>query len=485
MRKTKRILAVLVALVMTFALLPTVAFAAELEKPNYTLSTSGGVKITPTAADGYAFYYTASTTSIAAPTYGDNINTISGATVMSGETSIPGASGDEVFYVRIYKVETSGSTITGFEEATLFTTLTAGSIYTGTIDVRDNGVSVGTFSYVYSPNLWTQEYLLAGIKSGLSAPYAALLNPTDSAGFVETGWYANYSTTGDVTVDTEAAKNQASWRSVEDIVETLFGQAYQNESTDGGRTVTIEYMVSARNAYEVLPDGTFQKAQPAPQYPYNVAYTIYESTAATVEAIPAYTVTQNPGTYSGSGNAVATIDGPYNDFIRLTLGGNTVAASNYTTAEGSTVITLNESYVKTLAAGTHAFRAEFTNGYADFTVTIEAGSEPKTKTKTKPDLPPPIVGILTDVQKSGDTFSFKVYIANASGNMPGATVIVRLNEKYSTTVTIGEDGVGFGTIQAPGYAWDTIHISTRPNMPGAVSVGTTYQIYSDGRIVRR
>ncbi len=284
MRKTKRILAVLVALVMTFALLPTVAFAAELEKPNYTLSTSGGVKITPTAADGYAFYYTASTTSIAAPTYGDNINTISGATVMSGETSIPGASGDEVFYVRIYKVETSGSTITGFEEATLFTTLTAGSIYTGTIDVRDNGVSVGTFSYVYSPNLWTQEYLLAGIKSGLSAPYAALLNPTDSAGFVETGWYANYSTTGDVTVDTEAAKNQASWRSVEDIVETLFGQAYQNESTDGGRTVTIEYMVSARNAYEVLPDGTFQKAQPAPQYPYNVAYTIYESTAATVGA---------------------------------------------------------------------------------------------------------------------------------------------------------------------------------------------------------
>ncbi len=484
MRKTKRILAVFVALAMALALMPTVAFAAELEKPNYTAAyAAGGIKITPTAASGYAFYYTAGSASVAAPSAGDAIGTITGATVMSGETIIP-ASGDALFYVQIYKVETSGSTITGFEEVAFFTTLTAGSIYTGTIDVRDNGASAGTFSYVYSPNLWTQSYLLTSIKNQLSAPYAALLNPTGSDGFVATGWYANYSTTGNVTVNPTAVTNQASWRSVEDITENILSANFQNATTGSGRTATFEYLVSARNAYEVLPDGTFQKAEPAPQYPVNVAYTIYESTAdATVEASSGYPVTQNPGTYSGSGNAVAKIDGPYNEFVQLLLGGNTVAASNYTVTDGSTIITLNESYVKTLAAGTHTFRAVFLNGYANFTVTIEGESE--SKTKTKPDLPPPIVGILSDVQKSGDTFSFKVYIANASGNMPGATVTVRLNEKYSTTVTIGEDGVGFGTIEAPGYAWDTIHISTRPNMPGAASVGTAYQIYSDGRIVRR
>ncbi len=69
--------------------------------------------------------------------------------------------------------------------------------------------------------------------------------------------------------------------------------------------------------------------------------------------------------------------------------------------------------------------------------------------------------------------------------MAGATVTVQLNEKYKTTVTIGEDGIGEGTIEAPGYAAaDTAHFSTRPNVPGGVSVGTAYRIYSDGRVVR-
>ncbi len=111
--------------------------------------------------------------------------------------------------------------------------------------------------------------------------------------------------------------------------------------------------------------------------------------------------------------------------------------------------------------------------------------EKKEERKTRPDTPPPIVAVLYDVTKTGDTFSFKTIIANARGSMPGATVTVKLNESYSTTVTIGEDGVGFGTIDAPGYAWDTAHISARPNMPGAVAVGVTYDIFGDGRVVRR
>ncbi len=104
--------------------------------------------------------------------------------------------------------------------------------------------------------------------------------------------------------------------------------------------------------------------------------------------------------------------------------------------------------------------------------------------KPKPDLPPPIVAVLYDVTKTGDAFSFKTIIANGKGNMAGATVTVQLNEKYKTTVTIGEDGIGEGTIEAPGYAWDTANFSTRPNVPGGVSVGTAYRIYGDGRVVR-
>ncbi len=130
----------------------------------------------------------------------------------------------------------------------------------------------------------------------------------------------------------------------------------------------------------------------------------------------------------------------------------------------------------------HGTLGNFTGGTAMFyfprsggTVAVQA---------PKPDAPAPIVAILTDVQKSGDTFTFKTYIANAKGNMAGATVTVQLNEKYKTTVTIGEDGVGFGTIEAPGYAWDTAHISTRPNVPGGAGVGTAYRIYSTGEVVR-
>ncbi len=115
----------------------------------------------------------------------------------------------------------------------------------------------------------------------------------------------------------------------------------------------------------------------------------------------------------------------------------------------------------------------------------EPEAAPAPAPKPKPDLPPPIVAILYDVTKTGNTFSFKTIIANGKGNMAGATVTVQLNEKYRTTVTIGEDGIGEGTIEAPGYAYDTANFSTRPNVPGGVSVGTAYLIYSTGEVVRK
>ena len=101
------------------------------------------------------------------------------------------------------------------------------------------------------------------------------------------------------------------------------------------------------------------------------------------------------------------------------------------------------------------------------------------------DSPAPIVAVLYDVAKSGDAFAFKTIIANGSGRMAGTVVTVRLNDTYSTTVTIGEDGVGYGTIEAPGYAWKTANISTRPHVPGGASVSTTYEIYSTGKVVRK
>ncbi len=110
----------------------------------------------------------------------------------------------------------------------------------------------------------------------------------------------------------------------------------------------------------------------------------------------------------------------------------------------------------------------------------ESGSRDKKKEVTIP-----AVAVIYDVQKSGDTFTFKTVIANAGGNMAGAAVDVKLNETYSTSVTIDQDGIGRGAIDAPGFTGDTANFSARPNLAGAGSVSTPYVIYTTGEVVRR
>ncbi len=102
------------------------------------------------------------------------------------------------------------------------------------------------------------------------------------------------------------------------------------------------------------------------------------------------------------------------------------------------------------------------------------------------DTTPPIVPVLYDITKTGDTFSFKVIIANGRGNMAGAAAEVKLNEKYTTSVTIGEDGIGYGTIEAPGFTGGVANFSARVFGKGAgYSVTTPMVVYSDGRVVRK
>jgi hypothetical protein len=103
-----------------------------------------------------------------------------------------------------------------------------------------------------------------------------------------------------------------------------------------------------------------------------------------------HTVTRHFGTFSGSGNLAGRIDGPlpalpsFKDFDELILmpGGNVVAPSNYAVTQGSTIITLDESYLKTLANGTYTFYAKFSGtsaGYALLNLTVARGGiSPKT-----------------------------------------------------------------------------------------------------------
>jgi hypothetical protein len=74
------------------------------------------------------------------------------------------------------------------------------------------------------------------------------------------------------------------------------------------------------------------------------------------------TLTTAPKDWDGSGAAVATIDAPLEDFIRLALDGVEVDKAHYTLTSGSTIITFSEVYLKTLGAGDYTFTAEFTGG---------------------------------------------------------------------------------------------------------------------------
>ncbi len=96
----------------------------------------------------------------------------------------------------------------------------------------------------------------------------------------------------------------------------------------------------------------------------------------------------------------------------------------------------------------------------------------------------PIVPVIYDAYKTGDSFNFKVVIANADGPMIGAKTTIKVNDKYSTTVTIGQDGVGHGTLEAPNFSGTFVSFSGQVN---GVSSGVANQhmlLTTTGKVIR-
>ena len=95
---------------------------------------------------------------------------------------------------------------------------------------------------------------------------------------------------------------------------------------------------------------------------------------ATYEALFAYNVLEHFGTFEGKGTNTGKADTDFSKFVRLLKSGVEINKSNYVATQGSTIITLNESYMRTLANGTHTFRVEFTDGYADLILVVNVQS---------------------------------------------------------------------------------------------------------------
>ena len=90
-----------------------------------------------------------------------------------------------------------------------------------------------------------------------------------------------------------------------------------------------------------------------------------------------YSFIQETTIWRGLGSATWRIDAPRDHFLRLTKDGEVIPWEKYTVLEGSTIITLKESYLRSLPNGSHTFRAEFINGFADI-VFLVTGGVPRT-----------------------------------------------------------------------------------------------------------
>ena len=82
--------------------------------------------------------------------------------------------------------------------------------------------------------------------------------------------------------------------------------------------------------------------------------------------------------YHSAVGLVLTSNGEFANFTGVAVDGVLVAPSNYSVAEGSTIVTLFPSYLDTLATRGHRFRMLFTNGYAEMPFYIGEVEMPKT-----------------------------------------------------------------------------------------------------------
>jgi hypothetical protein len=140
---------------------------------------------------------------------------------------------------------------------------------------------------------------------------------------------------------------------------------------------------------------------------------------------PLKAVVEKMDEWTGSGSAVMRIDAPFRDFVRLLLNGSPVDRIHYDVAEGSTIITLKEAFIKQLGNGTYELVAEFRDGVtgtAQFVVNADT---------TKAEIPtaqkPPVTG------DTGNMFMWILLAGTSLIALCGMLALYRRNTKRGET----------------------------------------------------
>ena len=108
----------------------------------------------------------------------------------------------------------------------------------------------------------------------------------------------------------------------------------------------------------------------------------------TTEALPYIILKGDKQTYVLKSGAEITLrcNGDFSRFTGLTVNGKTLDPACYTAREGSTIITLNNDYLDTLAVGTYPLAFVYDNGSADGTLYVVENNTPDIGNKTVADV---------------------------------------------------------------------------------------------------
>ncbi|MDQ0360937.1 toxin Cry1Ac domain D-VI-related protein [Breznakia pachnodae] len=106
-----------------------------------------------------------------------------------------------------------------------------------------------------------------------------------------------------------------------------------------------------------------------------------------------YVIIEHFAVFKGTGTVYTKIDAPVEKFSKVYVDGKELDVNNYEVTSGSTVITLKEAYLKTLANGDYKVEVEFVSGAkVNTTLTVDVKSNasktptPGTSTTSKPSV---------------------------------------------------------------------------------------------------
>jgi LPXTG-motif cell wall-anchored protein len=162
---------------------------------------------------------------------------------------------------------------------------------------------------------------------------------------------------------------------------------YENNIQPGTASVTVTGVADKGYTGSVTIHFTIQEAETQPEESKPEDTQPEETTPEETkpeETKPAYKITKGDGIiwHKESGKDLSfTADGAFKDFVSVQVDGKTVNSKYYTVKEGSTIVTLKESFLEHLDLGKHTITVKFADGEAEATFKISAPadeSNPKT-----------------------------------------------------------------------------------------------------------